>query len=204
MRVVSIDVGIVNLAMAVMEGEGRREDLLVVDFCLVDITWMRHGRVPRRECRLCHGRSLTDRIDHFVQEQEPVLEEADHILIEQQPPGGHQAVEQLLFSRFRDRAVLVSPVGMHSHFCMRSLGYEERKRFVEERALLRLSSNEQKERLLSMERRHDVCDAICMADYWWAKKGSLSRPSATSPYFSTSSSDVSFDEYRFTGPQKGM
>ena len=164
MRLLSIDVGILNLALAEMEGE------TVLDFGVVDITFLRHTCVPRKECTLFHGNSLTDRVLHFLQEERDRFERADVLLIEQQPPGGHQAVEQLLYSSYRDKAHLVSPTGMHSQFGIRSLTYEGRKRAVEE-IVAPLLSPPLRARLAAMERRHDVCDAICLALYWWRRKG---------------------------------
>jgi hypothetical protein len=44
------------------------------------------------------------------------FEMADFILIERQPPMGLTAVEQLIFSRWRDKAILVHPRSMHKYF----------------------------------------------------------------------------------------
>lgn len=172
MRVVSIDVGIIHLAIVAFHSE---DEFLVLDeFHLVDITVLRHTRVSRRDCTLCHGNSLVDRIDHFVQEHAYLLDDADKVLIEQQPPGGHQAVEQLLYKRFRDRAALVSPTSMHAFYKIRSLAYDERKQWVEQYTDTMLTYS-QRTRLESYERRHDVCDAICMAHFWWTRQ-KLQRP----------------------------
>ena len=174
MQIVSIDVGITNLAIVCMQTEPRMH---VTFFALVDITCLCHTRVSRRECRLNHGNSLCDRISHFVQEYEPHLRSADALLIEQQPPFGHQAVEQLLFASFRDKAHLVSPNAVHAFHNMRGLTYDERKDAAENRVIQSstLLTPEQRRVLSHMERRHDICDAVCMALFWHARHA-IRRP----------------------------
>jgi capsid protein len=109
-------------------------------------------------------------VDHFVQERIDAFTLADVVLIEQQPIGGHTAVEQLLYSRFREKAHLVSPCAMHKFYGIRSEDYEGRKRFVE-RSVLQLKNIDANVRIQiqEMERRHDVCDAICMARFWYSR-----------------------------------
>lgn len=155
----AVDVGIVNLAYAVLD------DAEVRTFGVVDLTMLRHRRVPRWECGLCHGNSLSDRVAHFVQEHRPLFDDADVVLIEQQPPGGHQAVEQLLYAAFREKAHLVSPTAMHAFYGIRDLDYDGRKAAVEDRVIARLPP-ELKRALEALERRHDVCDAVCLARFW--------------------------------------
>lgn len=187
LRIVSVDVGILNLAFAEMDGEE------IVDFQTVNITVLRHTRVSRCECRLFHGNSLTDRVMHFLQEERDRFDRSDVVLVEQQPPGGHQAVEQLVFSEFRHKAHLVSPTGMHSYFGIRSLAYEDRKRAVE--ALVTpLLTRPHRDRLLALERRHDVCDAICISIYWYRRKGPRSAPSDAESFIAS---------FAFQGPRTG-
>ena len=163
--VVAFDVGIVHLACVALTFESPTRLPRVREFHLVDLTRLQHRTVPRWLCTLGHGNTLVDRVQHFFQEYAEVLKTADFVLIEQQPPGGHQAVEQLLFSEFRAKAHLVSPTGMHAHFELRGLDYEGRKRAVEEKVRPMLSEA-QRDLLDAMERTHDVCDAVCLALYW--------------------------------------
>ena len=63
-RMLGVDVGIINLAIAELEEDE------IIDFRVVDITVLRHTTTCRKECTLFHGNSLTDRVLHFLQEEE--------------------------------------------------------------------------------------------------------------------------------------
>ncbi len=200
MRIVAIDVGITHLGVASVDADDAH-GATVADFALVDITIQRHVRVSRRACTLQHGNTLCDRLAHFVQEHRETFDAADAVVIEQQPPFGHQAVEQLLFSRFRSKAHLASPVAMHAHFgwTRAGLDYEARKRAVEQRVLgaTRLLSDEQRERLHRMPRQHDVCDAVCMALFWNAQR--LRRAPTPARVALADGETFDFDDFCFKG-----
>lgn len=188
-HVIAIDVGIINLAIVELQGDRECGQLQILNFALVDITILRHRSVRRSACTLCHGRSLADRVAHFVQEYAEAFSRAHTVLIEQQPPGGHQAVEQLLYERFRNKAQLVSPVAMQAYFKMRGMTYEERK-VVSETLASTLLTSTQCDSLGGLVRQHDVCDAICMALFWWRNHF---RPSCPVP------SRFTADAYAFIG-----
>ena len=128
---------------------------------------MRHSVVPLARCTLHHTNCLCDRIQHVIQEEPGVFGRADHVVIEQQPPCGHTAVEQILFSEFRSRAHLVSPVSMQKVFGLRGLDYEARK--VRSKELFDASpivDDETKACLGVRDRSHDVYDAFMVAEFW--------------------------------------
>lgn len=172
-RLAAFDVGIVHLGLAVCEGS------CVTHASLNDLTCMPHRRVPRAACTLGHTCMLVDRVAHFLQEIEPYLLRCDAALVEQQPPGGHQAVEQLLVLGLRnllghERVHMVSPVSLHRFWGIRHLDYEGRKAALE-RALSKL---EQQGRLQWAEgtcvqhlgRRHDVLDAVAMCWFYRSRQ----------------------------------
>lgn len=125
--------------------------------CL-DITRLRHNIVPRSQCKLYHTADACDRVEHFIQEHSSLLDQADRIFIERQPLGGLIHVEQLLYFRFRHKAVLCSPVKMHKWLGIRGLTYEQRKEQTVLKAKPYLSKfadfNE-------TDRQHDMADAMC-------------------------------------------
>ena len=167
MLVLGVDVGIVNLAFVLIEVNESFHVTSLRDWRHIDITILRHNRVARCNCTLGHGNTLTDRLAHVFQEEAGMLACADVVVIEQQPPGGHQGVEQLIYSQFRYKAQLVSPRSMHCYYCIQDKDYDGRKAHL---ALLfsRLSHVDEcvKNQLRMMERSHDVIDAYFIAAFY--------------------------------------
>ena len=92
MKVVSIDVGIINLGMVC--GEVTWENIIVEDVHLVDLT--KHCR--RRDCTLKHTNHMVDRIDHFIQGYKTILDKADQLQnpVHMQLSSGLQNVNKAL------------------------------------------------------------------------------------------------------------
>ncbi len=122
----SIDIGIVHLALVLVEVTEEFEFDHVVWHHLIDIRKLRHGTVPAEQCSLGHTATITDRMAHVYQEYEHVFLAAERILVERQPIMGLQAVQESLFAQFRDKMTLVLPNSVHKCFKMSS-NYENRK-----------------------------------------------------------------------------
>lgn len=166
MLVASIDVGIVNLAVAFVEVDSDTYQLTrIVRVENVDSTKFEHGTVCYDACTLGHTKTATDRIMHFIQERAALFDTCARILIERQPIQGHTDVEQLLYMVFRDKAELVSPNSMHKLLNIGHLTYEWRKVKTVEFADTMLDPITFHE-YHSMERRHDIADALCLLIYW--------------------------------------
>lgn len=162
MKVVAVDVGLSNFAFVWVD-VGDRGVVTVSGVRRLDLTLLCHERVTRAQCTLQHGNNATDRIEHFLQEHGGILDDADVILIEQQPPGGLVHVEQLLFSRYRNKAQLCSPVSLHKWLGIGGLDYEARKERTVARAAPYLNRFSHYWREL---RKHDMADAMCMILFW--------------------------------------
>lgn len=170
MLVLGIDVGIINLALVLVDVDDYYRVRELKSWRHIDITVLRHNRVARCVCELGHGKTLTDRLEHVFQEEADLFEVADAVVIEQQPPGGHQGVEQLIYSKYRSKAHLVNPRAMHSHFCILDRDYDERKNqlsvlFHEIPHITR----EVKVELQEKDRSHDVIDAYFIAAFFVAR-----------------------------------
>lgn len=172
--VLAIDVGVRNLAMALVDVDRRRGKLMrIVAIELVDLTALRHRRVPRHRCALPHSAEMCDRIAHLVQEYDDEwFARADGgILIERQPLAGLKSVEQLLLATFRDRAELVHPCAVHAWARVAHQTYDERKRSAVARIDALLAAREAiadaavRERWRAMVRAHDVADALMLVLY---------------------------------------
>lgn len=164
LTIASIDVGIINLALVVVEVEDAAVTR-VVHLGVSDTTKFEHNRVHYDNCVLGHTKTTTDRVNHFVQERLDLFERADKVLIERQPIQGHTDVEQVLFMLFRDRAELVSPNAMHKYFQINHLTYEWRK--VKTTEIADASFQHLNfPHYFRLQRRHDIADAWCLLLFW--------------------------------------
>ena len=145
----SIDIGYHNLGLVQCD-----DQLNVLYSKRIDIT---RYRCPEG-CKLYHTNEVADLISHFVQEYSGILDTADVILMERQPPGGLTNIETILFYIFRNKIKLISPNSVHAHFGYSHLNYEQRK----ERAV---SIASKYMTILGM-RKHDIADAFCMILYF--------------------------------------
>lgn len=127
----------------------------------VDLTQIPHHRVSRTNCTLHHTRSACDQLDHMMQEYPDMFQHIHRIFIERQPLGGMQHIEQLLMSRWRDKACLVHPLTVHKYFQLTKESYDKRKQQVVDITLPYLSPMEDYHTLYK-ERQHDIGDALLM------------------------------------------
>lgn len=161
---IAIDVGIVNLALIKAKVDDTLWTIHEIMFAqVIDLTSLRHDRVPSQECKLHHSNDIYDRIQHFLQEYQYVFEDEsiETILIERQPLGGLCHVEQLLFGHFREKAKLISPNAMHRFFHINHLSYEARKEQTTKITKAWLEPFWQ-----NRERVHDLADALCIMLYY--------------------------------------
>ena len=170
LRVCSIDVGIVHLALVGVELETDERGLLQQPLCasftaceLIDLTCLPHTRVTREVCKLYHSKGLFDRVSHFLQEYKHVLDACDVLLIERQPIMGLVAVEQLILGHYRDKTTLVSPNSMHKFFNIRQYTYEGRKEQTVAIACKLLENHgDTLKKMQRHERQHDIADALVL------------------------------------------
>ena len=168
--ITSIDIGVHNLGVSVSSVYENfdLEEIFWID--LYNITDFTHNRIKKNDCKLYHSRTFSDWMDHFFQEYEEFLAKSDFILVERQPPAGFTVVEQLIFSKFRSKCVLINPVNYHMFFHMRDLDYENRKKKSEIIGMNFIEDPELKKQIGYYHRQHDITDSICMLIYWLDKK----------------------------------
>lgn len=163
---VAFDVGIVHLAFVVIESIEESEwatcplpvKILMTE--TIDLTRLKHERVPRDRCQLHHTAQIADRMAHFFAEYEPRFREfgeISRVYLEQQPITGITSVESLLFQRYRECVKLVSPTQMHRWAGIHLLDYDRRKEAVVEMAREAL---EPFPSFRDLERQHDQADAL--------------------------------------------
>lgn len=168
MIVLSIDVGIIHFGMSLADvnDDGTLVEVFWVD--LIDITKFTH-RNKEIVCSLYHTKTISDWVDHLIQENKPFFDKADVILIERQPPLGLVSIEQLIFSKFRSKTHLISPRNVHSYFNISGFDYDQRKIYSERIAFPHIPEN-LVEQIGYYDRFHDIADSICILLYWCNKK----------------------------------
>lgn len=211
MKILSIDIGILNLGFSfckvsfpehftgskykcLLSNQEYKfnHNVVVMDCGRVNITHMRHSTVCREKCTLHHTRCVPDYLDHFIQEHQTLFRESDLILLEQQPPQGIMNVQDLLFTKFRDKILFVSPSSVHCFFKMSS-EYLERK---QESELIANPYLEQFIQYTFNERKHDISDSLLLVLYYYK----ITLDQLILKYsFLPSFSD--FEQFRFTCTQ---
>ena len=160
LKILSIDIGIINLGYVYAEVGDK---LNVLECNRVDITNMRHKLISHCDCKLHHDNCMPDYIDHFIQEH-TFFENCDLILIERQPPVGITNVQDLIFSKFRNKVKLVSPNTIHKFFKMTKGNYDLRKN--ESLNLSYEFLNDFKSYQFH-ERKHDMSDAMLILIHYF-------------------------------------
>lgn len=157
-KILSIDVGIKNLGMTVMIVNDNYDFISIPLIQLIDIT--KFDCLPN--CKLNHTKTFADWIEHVVVKYNEIFKEVDYILVERQPPCGLVAIEQIFFSKYREKAFLISPTSVHKFFSIGSFDYETRKYYSTQIASKYLEPDV----LKSYERKHDITDTILFSVYW--------------------------------------
>lgn len=168
--ILSIDIGIHHLGLSAGYVDKGWKLLEITWVDMVDITQYTHNLIDNNNCKLYHGNTIADRMEHIFQEYYPVFNEVDYILIERQPINGLVAVEQIIYYRWRTKCCLVSPRSMHKHFSIGCYDYEQRKKRTMQIAEKENWHKRAIERYESFERKHDISDSVCIMIFWLAKK----------------------------------
>lgn len=165
----SFDIGITNLAFVLVDAveylEGRDSDVKTLYVDKVDLSNINHKRIPYKQCKLGHSNQISDKVDHFLQEYEPVWAEfgkIDEVFLEIQPPTGIGSVEALLFKHYRLKVKQLSSVSMHKWLQISHLDYDARKMKITEFAdpYLNVFTSYRYH-----ERKHDMADAFCLCKF---------------------------------------
>ena len=170
--ILCIDIGVHHLGLAALICDPitwKFDKVVGVD--LVNITEHIHpDGVSREECPLNHCKTFADWMEHVFVYYECVFTRVEKILIERQPPGGFVAVEQLIFSKYRDKCELIAPNSVHKFFHIGGYDYDGRKEKVVEIARGYMELPLVRAEFEGFERKHDMADAICFGIFWLSKK----------------------------------
>ena len=169
-RIVSIDIGIIHMGVVsaqILTGPDCPHRIKTVDSCdLVNIKDL-CCECNVLGCTLGHNRADTlDCIDHFIQKYKILLDAANIILIEQQPPTGLQQIQELIRREYKSKVKLISPRSMHCWMNISHLEYEDRKERTEAMARPYLKHMTA---WSYYERKHDMADALCFILFYLYK-----------------------------------
>ena len=173
MQILSIDVGIVHLAMikVVLESDylSRSEVILDREITMCDLvdTVKLVSDCQDPDCDLYHDKIICDYMTHLFKKYKSVFESSDVILIERQPFTGLVAVQELIMKEYRYKSILVSPSAMLNSFGILHLEYDDRKVQTEKIAKKYLSDIKM---FMFSERRHDMADALCILYYYLSRE----------------------------------
>lgn len=170
--ILGIDIGVKNLGFSLIS--------ITKDYKFNEIVWIKKLDITTYEgcsgngCRFNHTRNIYDYLNHMFYINEELFRISDKIIIERQPPGGYLSVEQIIFGRFRNKAILISPNSMHKFMGWNELklDYEMRKNYSECIAMSYLKKSNRtylQDEFKALERRHDIADAICISLYYISK-----------------------------------
>jgi len=186
--ILSIDIGIINLGYVFCSTTSTTNTtsikkstyfldeyfpINVISCNRTNITNIKHSVIKFCDCKLHHDYCIPDYLDHFIQENIQMFEQAAIILLERQPPMGVTNVQDLLFTKFRDKVVLINPGSVHKYFSM-SKDYSTRKLQSEKIATRYLCSFHE---FNNNSRKHDMSDAMLMIMYYYSQqKNNIKKP----------------------------
>ena len=173
MKIISIDIGIFNLGMVVVQLDNDYNITLwelvtkvnIQDLCL---------RCHNPECNLPHEKTFSDYINHFINKYYNSFNECDYILLERQPPLGFIVIQELILDKFRNKSILINPRSVHKFHNISTYNYEERKELS-----VNITRNAMKDdfnKLSKYSRQHDISDAVCQLIYWIDTKRVIPNP----------------------------
>lgn len=156
---ISIDIGVLHMGIICA--------LVNDDFTLNKIVYCSLDNITEPctnvGCNLTHENNFTDYMLHYFDKYEKYFEEAETILVEQQPPMGLQVIQELIRFKYRNKTITVSPKSMHCYFSIQNLDYEQRKKATISLSTPWLSENKN---FVFQTRKADIADALCILIYF--------------------------------------
>lgn len=179
--VVSIDVGLHHLGFS-LSLVSKNFKLIRIEWVdLIDLTKYEHNfDLYGHTCNIDHNsKQICDYIEHFFQDYSTLLDLADFILVEKQPPQGLVVIEQLILYKFRNKTHLISPRSMHSFFGISSghlnISSEDQYEYRKKQTQIIAECNcnwyiRAKNNYVNINRKHDITDSICLMLFWLSIK----------------------------------
>ncbi len=168
MKILSIDVGLINLALVQVECFYDKDILQldkIINCKLVNLTNL-VNKCNIEKCELGHTKTAADYLFHLFKLYKKLFDSSNIILIEKQPPMGLVEIEQIINFQYRNKSVLVHPNSMQSHFKINMYSYEQRKIETTKIAKKYLENIPE---YINNDRKHDLSDAVCFVLFYLHK-----------------------------------
>ena len=162
MIIVAIDIGYINIGLIRVVVD-ECFNMSVIDATKIDLRYIKHTAMPPADCKIPHTTETCDRVAHLLQEYAPLIDSADHLLLERQPLCGFKDVEGLIMSAHRAKTTLISPNSMHKFHGIGHFSYEQRKEQTERISHPFVGHIEE---YANLERKHDIADAVCICIFF--------------------------------------
>jgi len=94
-----------------------------------------------------------------------VFNECDMIFVEYQPPQGLRIIQEYIETTFTKKVIYIHPQQMHKYFNVNKKDYNTRKNCIEYYST-KFMKLDMYLKWNSLDRKHDVSDAICQAYYY--------------------------------------
>jgi hypothetical protein len=164
LTITSIDVGLYNLGIVMAQISEETFTIQTIIRCdRIDMKAL----VTNCGCRtLQHRLCMADYAQHLFRDYSEYFSLPDIILVERQPPGGIDSLQNLITFQFSDRVYIIHPISVHKFLNSEGMTYENRKIVAEKYAERFLG---EMDTYISEYRRHDIADALCMISYYIKK-----------------------------------
>jgi len=147
-NIASIDVGYSNMAIVVVDTD-------FIGFIVKSVHKINLYDFNEREVHLS--------MIKFISCYGSILQSADIILVERQPPQGLTNIQDVIAYNFPNKVKLICPRSVHKHLMISKFDYELRKKHSVKVATEHLNTFPVFER---EDRKHDIADAFCQCLYY--------------------------------------
>ena len=133
--------------------------LINLGYCYVDtsstLTIIKKNKVDL----IIPGKTISDGVDKWISEENDIFNNSYKIVIERQPPtGAALVVQEILYSKFKEKVILLHPLTVAKYFGTVKCSYKERKKVNRKYA---------NEYFKIQETSFDICDSLCLSVYYF-------------------------------------
>lgn len=143
MFILCIDPGLINLGYSYVDTSSNK--IKIIKRNKVDL--------------IMTGKTISDGVDKWISENKDMFNYSYKIVIEKQPPtGAALVVQELLYSKFKEKVILLNPLTVAKYFGTTKCTYKDRKRANRKYA---------NEYFDIKEDSFDICDSLCLSVYYF-------------------------------------